>query len=82
MDINNNQAAPDTAEPAVKKIQVNTDLLGEVADAFERFREDSGVGRNAPALRALLIPRLRELGYLRASDHTNALGAIGLQSSI
>jgi hypothetical protein len=81
MERNNEQATPDSAEAPKKRIQVNTDLFGDEAEAFERFRDDSGVRQSAPALRALLIPRLRELGYLRASEHTNAPAGIGLQSS-
>jgi len=49
-----------------KKIQVNAELRDELANAFERFRDTTGIRLTAPAVRALIVPRLQELGFLRA----------------
>lgn len=80
MERDEKQLAPESAASR-KRIQVNTDLWDDLADAFERYRDETGLLTNAPAVRALLIPRLRELGYLPALASTEAL-AVGEARSL
>jgi len=63
-----------TSEPP-KKMQVNAQLDDEIAEAFDRYLKTSGVGTISAAVRSLLVPRLRELGYL-PSEMSEANGDV------
>lgn len=47
-----------------QKIQINAQLDGDVAVAFNRYYRESGTGTVSAATRSLIVPRPRELGYL------------------
>lgn len=47
-----------------ESIQVNIELTGEVAEAFTRYWEESGIQNKAPAGRALIVKQLRIDGFL------------------
>ena len=65
-----------TQTESAKKMQVNAQLDDELAEAFDQYFRHSGVGTISAAVRSLIVPELRRLGYLRP---VNADGAIGSQ---
>ena len=59
-DRNNNQ----------RTIQVSVELKGELACAFERYRDSVPFGQNAAAIRALAQRQLEALDFLRGKEKT------------